>query len=243
MSHKCDSFDEISIGGYKFLTYKIGNTAAVFSTGEGSLDFNKNTDEGIHNMELLKKWFNVKEVGWLRQIHSRLVFDYDGNIYSGDGLITNKRNVAVGVFTADCVPVLMCDTVKGVVAAVHSGWRGTLKCIAGTAVNKMIDDYGCNASNINVFIGPHIEGCCYEVGADLMKAFKDKFCLKDDNNIQNNKLDLEKCIINDLKNNKVTDNNIYTMGICTYCSKKYHLHSYRRNNQNTGRMFSFIYIN
>lgn len=235
-------FDEISIGKYKFLTYAENNITAVFSTGEGNLDFNKNTDEGIHNIKLLKKWFNVKDAGYLSQIHSRLIFDYDGSIHNGDGLITNQKDIAVGIFTADCVPVLMCDTAKGVIAAVHSGWRGTLKCIAGAAVNKMTEYYGSKASDINVFIGPHIGSCCYEVGADLMKTFKDKFCLEDDNNVQNNKLDLEKCIIYDLKRNKITDNNIYTMDMCTYCSKKYHLHSYRRDKQNTKRMFSFIYM-
>lgn len=243
MCCKSNSFNEILIGKYRFLTYVKGNITAVFSTGEGGLDFNKNTDDGISNINLLKEWFNVKNIGYLNQIHSSLIFDYDGSIYSGDGLMTNKKNTAIGIFTADCVPVLMCDTVKGVIAAVHSGWRGTLNCIAGAAVNKMIEDYGSKASDISVFIGPHIGGCCYEVGADLMKTFQNEFSLKDDNETRNSKLDLEKCILYELKRNKIADSNIYTTDICTYCSKRYHLHSYRRDNQKTGRMFSFIYIN
>jgi len=89
-----------------------------------------------------------------------------------DGLITNEPGVALMVFTADCVPILLHDPVKGAIGAVHAGWRGTVAGIANVAVQAMIEQFGCNPHDIKAAIGPCIGVCCYEVGDDVVSALK-----------------------------------------------------------------------
>ena len=87
--------------------------------------------------------------------------------YDCDGLITDQPGLVLTVFTADCIPVLLYDPVKRVIAAAHAGWRGTAQNIAGKAVDKMRQDYGCQPKNILAAIGPGISQCCFETHADV----------------------------------------------------------------------------
>ena len=90
--------------------------------------------------------------------------------YDCDGLITDQPGLVLTVFTADCIPILLYDPVRRVIAAVHAGWRGTAQDIAGNAVRKMRQDYGCRAENILAAIGPGISQCCFETHADVPDA-------------------------------------------------------------------------
>jgi len=90
--------------------------------------------------------------------------------YEGDALITNTPGVALMVFTADCVPVLLFDPVKNATGAVHAGWRGTVAGIAEKAVKMMTNEYGCSPADIHAAIGPCISGCCFETDADVADA-------------------------------------------------------------------------
>ncbi|MBQ4369713.1 MAG: peptidoglycan editing factor PgeF [Oscillospiraceae bacterium] len=89
---------------------------------------------------------------------------------SADGSITNERGLTLAVFTADCVPVLLCDPVKNVVAAVHSGWRGTAQGIASIAVKRMERLFGCRGEDIYAAVGPCIQPCCFETDEDVPSA-------------------------------------------------------------------------
>lgn len=88
-----------------------------------------------------------------KQIHSSMIG------VNGDGLVSRIKGEAVGVVVADCVPLLLLDSKKKIVAAVHAGWKGTLGNIAKQAVLKMNSD----PKNLFVSIGPHIGSCCYTV--------------------------------------------------------------------------------
>lgn len=90
--------------------------------------------------------------------------------HEGDGIVTNEKSTIIGAFTADCVPVILIDEVNNVIAAVHSGWKGTFNSISAIAVEKMISEYGSNVKNIKAYIGPHIRQCCYEVSEELKKS-------------------------------------------------------------------------
>ncbi len=90
--------------------------------------------------------------------------------YDCDGLITDQPGLVLTIFTADCIPVLLYDPVRRVISAVHAGWRGTAQDIAGKAVRKMQQDYGCHAGNILAAIGPGISQCCFETHADVPEA-------------------------------------------------------------------------
>lgn len=90
--------------------------------------------------------------------------------YEADGLITIEKDIPLVIFTADCVPILLFDPVRGAIGAVHAGWRGTTADIAGTAVRKMTDAFGCSPSDIRAAIGPCISSCCYETDRDVRNA-------------------------------------------------------------------------
>ncbi len=87
-----------------------------------------------------------------------------------DGVITNTPGVVLGVFTADCTPILLHDPVTGAVGAVHAGWRGTAAGIVAKTVAAMVSHYGCNPENICAAIGPNIGPCCFETDADVPDA-------------------------------------------------------------------------
>ena len=237
-----DILDTIKINKYEFIKHIKNNATFIFSTANGKLDFNKSTAEGIKNLKELKKWFNLKEIGFLDQIHSDSIYIYDGEIHQGDGIITNKKDIGIGIFTADCVPVLMYDEKKQIIAAVHSGWKGTLSKITSSAIDRMIDKYGSNPEDITALIGPHNRVCCYEVGKEVAAEFLQDPLYGSDNVIVNGKLNLEKCIKRQLMNKGIKEANIQVVEICTYCNTEYEMHSYRKSRVLSGRMFSFIYL-
>jgi len=88
-----------------------------------------------------------------------------------DALITNIPQVALGVVTADCVPILLHDEANGVIAAIHAGWRGTSKEICKKTVAKMVDIYGTDPKKIKAGIGPSISAKIYEVGKEVLESF------------------------------------------------------------------------
>ncbi|MBI4395734.1 MAG: peptidoglycan editing factor PgeF [Elusimicrobia bacterium] len=89
-----------------------------------------------------------------------------------DGVVTDRRNLPLRVFTADCVPVFIVDPVKNAVGMVHAGWRGVHKKILSCAVKTMGAAYGSRPKDLWVTLGPHIHACCYEVGGDAARAFQ-----------------------------------------------------------------------
>ncbi len=114
----------------------------------------------------------------LRQVHSDLIQNIKAlptEPLKGDALVTAIPGFLLVVQTADCVPILLADTRKRVVAAVHSGWRGTLRRIAAKTVGRMRQEYGCQPSDILAVIGPSIGPCCYEVGREVAREFESQF--------------------------------------------------------------------
>ena len=90
--------------------------------------------------------------------------------YEADGMMTAIPGVALVVFSADCIPVLLYDPVRRVIAALHSGWRGTAAGIVTRAVERMEEVYGCRPENILAAIGPGIGPCCFETHEDVPNA-------------------------------------------------------------------------
>lgn len=93
------------------------------------------------------------------------------NLQDIDALITNLPNCAIGVRTADCVPVLLYDPKQKAIAAIHSGWRGTVKKISQNTIRLMQQTYGTHPSDLKAIIGPSISPASYEVGPEVIEAF------------------------------------------------------------------------
>ena len=90
--------------------------------------------------------------------------------YEADGLVTNEPGLALCVFAADCVPILLWDPVKGVICALHAGWRGTAANMAQTGVRAMIERFSCDVRDLRGAVGPAIGPCCYETGPEVPEA-------------------------------------------------------------------------
>lgn len=230
-----------------FTIMRLNNTAKIiFTNAEFNRSFNRNTEKGICELESLKDRFKANEIVYLKQVHSDRILVYNGegiNEQEGDAIVTDKKNVIVGVFTADCVPIILVDEVKKVCAAIHSGWRGTYDSITLKTVNKMKNEFNCNPKNIKAYIGAHIRKCCYEVSEELKKKFLEKKNNIKESDLFNEKnLNLQECIVDDLKTSGIEEVNISALNLCTYCSEKIKLHSYRKSNGDYGRMFTFVIL-
>ena len=142
--------------------------------------------------------------------------------YEADGLITNEPGLCLTIYYADCVPVFLYDPKKKVIAAVHSGWRGTALAIAAKAAGKMREEYGSDPADILAAIGPAIGSCCFETHNDvtdaMLAAFGDgvrPFCVPLDNGKFS--VDLKGIIAWQLKGAGLKQANISTLPLCTAC--------------------------
>lgn len=92
-----------------------------------------------------------------------------------DGLITNVPELPLFMVVADCAVVSFFDPKRKVIALAHGSWRGTVGRIVQKTVSKMVETFGCDLRDILVGIGPSIGPCCYEVGEDVIKLFREAF--------------------------------------------------------------------
>lgn len=238
-----------SLGKYKdYLVIDNNKTKVIFSTAEDEKNFNRNIEEGYKNLNNLKEEFNVDKVIYLRQIHSDKVLDFHGEKESaiieneGDAIVTNVRNSIIGVFTADCIPIILVDENKGVMAAIHSGWKGTYKSITKKTIDKLIKEYKVDPKDIKAYIGPHIRKCCYEVSEDLKNKFIKEKNISEDKLFLGSNLNMEECILKDLRECGVIEENINSVQLCTHCCEEVKLYSYRASKGAYGRLFSFAIL-
>lgn len=160
------------------------------------------------------------------------------DIEDTDGLMTNRKDIVLVVFSADCIPILLSDPVQGVIAAIHSGWRGSVKNISGKAVEKMKKEYHSDPKNIYAAIGPSIGACCFEIGEDIVTQFDSDFVRAQPNGKY--LVNLKGMVAQRLQKSGIPAENIDISEECTVCQAgKYY--SYRAQKDKTGRQAAFIY--
>jgi len=117
----------------------------------------------------------------LHQIHSNLVLlAHKANacrerFSEGDGLMTNEPGLLLGIRTADCIPILVADCKRRVVAAFHAGWRGTAQRIVESGIGRMRLAFSSRPEDLVAAIGPGIGPCCYSVGEEVLSVFESQF--------------------------------------------------------------------
>lgn len=169
-----------------------------------------------------------------------------------DAMLTNLPGVAIGVRTADCIPVLLYDPIKKAVAAIHSGWRGTVSKIISKAISKMRCTYESQPSDILAFIGPGICVDCFQVGEDVALKFKETgFDInllwsfrgpKTGNGMEGgHHIDLKVACRQTLVECGVRSENIQTSNLCTYEDNAL-LYSARKEGIEIGRNITYIMI-
>ena len=170
----------------------------------------------------------------------------DDSEVRADGVVSDLAGVLAGVKTADCVPLLLGDTKTHAFAAVHAGWRGTVKSIVPKAIGKMRDIYGSDPADLVCAVGP-AAGCeNYEIGRDVMDAFAATFRssekyfkpTRDGHAL----IDLHLANRDQLIGAGVAERNIFTAPLCTI-SRTDLFFSYRIEKKKygkTGRLLSVI---
>ena len=184
-----------------------------------------------------------------RQTHTNCVAEIleipETELKETDALVTNKTGICLCVQTADCVPILLFDPIKNVIAAVHAGWRGTVKKIAEIAVQKMEQNYGTSPENIIAAIGPSISPEIYEVGDEVVEEVRlsipNAEILLHKNSSGKFHLNLWEANRQVLLQNGLQFHNIEILGECSFSeSEKYY--SARKEGIETGRMVSGIML-
>lgn len=187
-----------------------------------------------------------ENVAYNTQIHAdnirkvNHIEDLAFNEEEADGLITDRENIPLLIFTADCVPLIFYDKNKEVVALAHAGWRGTFLDIGGKMIDTMVKDYGCKAEDIQVIIGPAISKKNYQVSLELIEKFSmlgiDNYYDKKEDGYY---LDLEKINEELLKRKGIT--NIEKTGLCTVENND-KFYSYRQDKGTSKRIGTLIQI-
>ena len=181
-SKKLTKFQEIKHG---FFNKKGGKSEGIYKSlncGIYSSDTKKNVRS---NLKIVCKKINCssRKLILLNQIHSNKFhfigknFKFKKKKLKGDALITNVKNIAIGVLTADCVPVLIYDKNLKIISAIHAGWKGAYIGIIKKVIKFLLKS-GSNSKDLIAVIGPGISQKNYEI----QKEFKDKFLKKDKQN-------------------------------------------------------------
>lgn len=177
-----------------------------------------------------------KEVHVLSGSDESPFYDMEKRI-SADGIVSREKDRIFGVFTADCVGIILADRKTKAAAAVHSGWRSTAMHIVCEAVKKM-ESLGSVPEDIYVAIGPHIRDCCFEVKEDAYKHFDKKYRIIRDNKVF---IDLSRVIKDDLISVGVLEENISESPICT-CCESHEFFSSRAQKGKMGLSGAFVRI-
>ncbi len=197
----------------------------------------------------MKSSFGLRKIVTVNQVHRTAVAVYDEDVEvtenfgkkKADAVITAQCCVAVGVRTADCLPILLTDKSARAVGAVHAGWKGLAAGIIPAAIEVMTDMYKVDRGNIHAAVGPHIGPCCYETGPEVAELYSEKF--GDDvlrpGEGDRNYLDLGKAANKSLVSCGLKSENVDVMDMCTSCNNE-RFYSYRRDGEGTGRQLSFI---
>ncbi len=222
-----------------------------FSTKIGDIEkppyyFNLSTsvgDDKENVIENRKQFFNsvglsIDNAVLQKQVHGDKItyVARPGNIGESDAMITDKTGIGLCISTADCTPVFIYEKKRKIIAAIHSGWRGTQKRITEKTVKKLKEEFNCKPENMFVYIGPSISQANYQVGKEVAENFNDKY-LKEDND--KFLLDISFANYDMLIEEGIPSYQIQKSTLCSYEYKEV-FHSYRRDGKHSGRALGVI---
>ena len=237
-----------------FFNKNGGKSKGIYKSlncGPGSKDKKNNIKQ---NLKIVKDKISKKSknIILLNQVHSNKFVFIDKNFklnkkkIKADAIITDQVKIPIAVLTADCVPLLLYDNKRNMIAAIHAGWKGAFKGIINNVINFMLKK-GCKKNNITVALGPCIGRINYNVGEE----FKKKFLKKDKKNkvffVSKKDIiffDLPNYVKSLLKLNKIT--NIDMKNIDTFVKENNFFsarRSLRSKHDDYGRNISIIMIN
>jgi YfiH family protein len=164
---------------------------------------------------------------------------------SSDALLTDQRDIAIGVLTADCVPIVLVDPKRMAVGIIHAGWRGTLLGIAPKALQEMTRHFGTHPEELLVAIGPSIDECCYEVDEAVIAPFRSSGWNWRSFSKPKGKgkwlMNLARANIEQMRDLGMREEKCCWVRLCTRCNNDI-LFSYRAEGPGVGEQISFIQL-
>lgn len=209
---------------YFNLSFTVGDSAAIVRENR--------------NVFFNELGLDPNQVAYQKQIHSDLIkfTETPGLLGESDALITTKQNIGLAISTADCTPIFVYDPENKIIAAVHSGWRGTQKQILKKTIDNLINNFNTKAKNLFVYVGPSISQKNYEVGEEVGAQFDQKYIKNQNGRLY---LDVLKANVDMLNDFMIPTNQIEVSHLCTYSEKEL-LHSFRRDGNFSGRSLGVI---
>ncbi len=186
------------------------------------------------------------------QVHGTDVLSIDRPLKVGerffdgyDAILTNQPETLLTIQTADCVPVLLVDSPRGVVGVVHAGWRGAVHGIVAKSVQKMAERFGADLASLHVAIGPSAGPCCYEVDTPVLEQLAPDLpnasTILKRTSPRTGQLDLKELIRWQAVSLGIAEDHLHTVDICTMCRSDLFF-SYRREGTVHGSMVSGIML-
>ena len=208
-----------------------------FNVSKSVGDDKKNVDE--NRLQLFNSLeMEMNQVALQKQIHGdKIIYVTKGGVCGeSDAMITDKFNLGLAISTADCTAIFLYDKKRKIIAAVHSGWRGTKKKILQKTLQTLSNAFHSIPENISAYIAPSINQKNYEVGEEVAKHFENKYLIPSGKKYL---LDVAKVNYDILINFGVKNYNIQASSLCSFEMKEL-LHSYRRDGQQSGRALGII---
>ncbi len=247
---------EVIRGSHSFLLIPevehLGGVNHVFTSRVNGLGSRNNGLKLPDDWNDVAGFFGIdaERVITVNQVHGDHIVTVDSGNYlrmrttQADAMISRTAGIAIGVETADCVPVLLVDRETPAVAAIHAGWRSTVKKIVQKTIQKMQDEFGTDPAGLTAAIGPAIGPECYEVDEPVMGPVREAFPFWREVTAPRGSdrwsLDLVKANRIELMQIGVREDHIHSLGMCTSCRKDL-FYSFRAEGR-TGRMLSAIMI-
>ena len=217
------------------MSHKISNKSIKINFYSKNFFIQKDIEE--LDFSLLKE-YDKKHFLIPKQTHStNIVFsNKPAQIDNCDGVFTSNPRIVCVIKVADCMPIFFAHKSRPFYGAVHAGWKGLTKGIL-KGVLTCFKEYNIQLTDIDIYIGPSIQKCCFEVSKDIIDKFPSWSMMpKRSGKFMVN---LQKIAFEDLRSTGFDKKRIKTSGDCSFC-KKNNYYSYRRDGENTGRMVGII---
>ncbi|BCJ86060.1 laccase domain protein [Effusibacillus dendaii] len=253
------SINQTGIARGCFTTRLGGVSTGVWDSLNLGLHVGDERENVVANRTLVAEQLDVPLEMWVcgEQVHGNRVtvveqddkgkgaYFYEQSLPGTDALVSHQPGLMLATFAADCVPMLLLDPVNTVIAAVHAGWKGTVKQVAGEAVKTMGERFGSRPQDILAAIGPSIDRCCYEVDQQVFLPFIEEFSGGERFFTANERhrwqLSLPEANRQILIDSGLLPEHIERVGGCTACDTETYF-SHRAENGKTGRLAGLIVL-
>lgn len=249
------AMEALGVAHHGFSTRVGGVSTGRYKAMNLSLNAGEDKDFVEINRCMFVKSLNAgnPEIYTVRQMHGTRVIRIENSENpaeeyrqaQADAIITDRPGVAIGILTADCVPVLLLDPVRRAAAAVHAGRQGTLLHILTRVVRRMEEEFGSSAPDLTAAVGPCIETSCYEVSKEIAEEAVQEHPASRDAVVREKGsyfMDLRKLNHRELVICGLTEDRIHHVSLCTACHYRTFYSHRKSQGRDTGRMMALIML-